>query len=225
VKESVDPSTLLRRGIEQLGIPDPDRAAALLGRYLDEIDRWNPRFGLVRHDGREDLVVRHVLDSLAAWPMVREAAGTGGAVLDVGSGAGFPGLPLAVALPECSFTLLERMARRASFLKTCALLLGLSRVRVVQGDLAEQAGEWDVVTFRAVAPLPKFLEDVRRSRVTWRSIIAYKGRKARTLEEIGDVRRSAARGIVVDLRPLRIPFLDEERCLAVITHGSGAELY
>jgi 16S rRNA G527 N7-methylase RsmG len=114
-------------------------------------------------------------------------------------------------------SLVERMARRASFLKTCAILLGLSRVKVAQCDLAAATGDFDVVTFRAVAPLPRFFEDIGKSGVRWRTIMAYKGREERAREEIQGVRRSAGAPFIAELHPLRTPFLDEERCLAVIS--------
>ena len=215
---SADPLALLNEGIRELGVPEPERAHAQLAAYIAELERWNPRFGLVKYAGREELVVKHLLDSLSAWSILRDAAPPGsGTVLDVGSGAGFPGIPLAVALPDLSFTLVERMARRASFLKTCAILLGLSRVKVAQCDLADATGDFDVVTFRAVAPLPRFIEDIGGSGVRWRTIMAYKGREERAREEIESVRRSAGTRFIAALRPLHTPFLDEERCLAVIS--------
>jgi len=215
---SADPLAMLNEGIQELGIPEHERVHAQLAAYIAELERWNPRFGLVKYTGREELVVKHVLDSLSAWSVLRDAAPPGtGTVLDVGSGAGLPGIPLAIALPGLSFTLMERMARRASFLKTCAILLGLPRVKVAQCDLADAAGDFDVVTFRALAPLPRFIEDIGGSGVRWRTIVAYKGREERAREEIESVRRAAGTRCIVALRPLRTPFLDEERCLAVIS--------
>ena len=217
---SADPSVLLLEGIRELGIPEPERVHGLLSEYIAELERWNPRFGMVKYAGTEELVVKHLLDSLSAWSAVRDAAPPGtGTVLDVGSGAGFPGIPLAVALPGLSFMLVERMARRASFLKTCAILLGLSRVKVIQCDLADMTGDFDVVTFRAVAPLPRFIEDIGRSGIRWRTIMAYKGRDERAREEIESVRRSAGTRFIAALRPLHTPFLNEERCLAVISEA------
>jgi 16S rRNA (guanine527-N7)-methyltransferase len=217
-----DPRALLREGLELLEVPEADRAAERLDGYMDELERWNPRFGLVKYADRRELVIKHVLDSLAGWTAVRDLAGRGSpregcAVLDVGSGAGFPGIPLAVALPDRSFTLLERMARRASFLETCVILLGLTRVRVLARDLAGVEGAFDVVTFRAVAPLSRFLRDLEGSGVSWRGVVAYKGRAERAHEEMEDVRRLGLAGGAVELRPVRTPFLDEERCLVVVT--------
>ena len=215
--ESLQPSALLARGLELLSIPGPVRVHAVLEKYLDELERWNPRFGLVKFSTRRDLVIKHVLDCLAGWQVVRDAVTSNpGSVLDVGSGAGFPGIPLAAALPAISFTLLERMARRVSFLKTCAVLLGLPLLRVVQSDLSAAEGSYDVVTFRAVAPFERFLGDIERSGIRWHTAIAYKGREDRAREELDEVRRSPH--VVGDARivPLVPPFLDEERCLIVV---------
>jgi 16S rRNA (guanine527-N7)-methyltransferase len=224
--ESLDPSTLLSRGLEMLSVPEPARVQALMEKYLDELERCNPRFGLVKFESRGELVIKHVLDSLAAWTVVRDAAAAGhGSVLDVGSGAGFPGIPLAAALPGVSFTLLDRMARRVSFLKTCAVLLGLPLLRVVQADYSAFEGDYDVVTLRAVAPFGRFLHYIDRSRVRWRTAIAYKGREERAREEVDDVRRSSHTGLDARIVPLLPPFLEEERCLIVAAKsGSGKSI-
>lgn len=216
MRAPADPAAALSEGLAQLGILPAEPAKALLEKYIAEVERWNPRFGLVKYDGRQELIVKHVLDSLSAWAALREAA-PGGSVLDVGSGAGFPGIPLAIVLPDASFTLLERMARRAAFLETCTILLGLSRVKVSQRDLSAMTGEFDVVTCRAVAPLGRLMEDIRRSTVRWRAIAAYKGKTGRAQEEIDELERLMPGLFKVELRPLHTPFLDEERCLAVLT--------
>jgi len=219
----VDPGALLRDGLEQLGVPDPAGVLDLMERYLDELERWNPRFGLVKASDRAELVVKHVLDSLSAWRAVRDAVVPGtGTVLDVGSGAGLPGIPLAAALPQVSFTLLERMARRVSFLRTCGVLLGLPLLRVVQSDLSDAEGDFDVITFRAVAPVDRFLSDLAVSRVRWRTIVAYKGREDRAREEIAAVGRSAPAGVRLSIETLRPPFLLEERCLLIVTRQEPA---
>ena len=218
MRGSANPSELLREGLALLAIPDPDRVRSLLDAFLVELERWNPRFGLVKHDGMEDLVVKHVLDSLSAWTAVRDAIGhPQGTVLDVGSGAGFPGIPLAIVLPDARVTLLERMTRRAAFLRTCGVLLGLSGVRVLACDLGEVSDSFDVVTFRAVAPLDRFLSDIERSGVGWRTIISYKGRQKRARQEIEDAARTRKGIYLMEVRPLSTPFLEEERCMIIVS--------
>jgi len=218
MRAAAGPSDLLREGLAQLAVPDPDRAFSLLEAFLAELERWNPRFGLVKHDGVEELVVKHVLDSLSAWVAVRDSlASPGGTVLDVGSGAGFPGIPLAVVLPGAGFTLLERMTRRAAFLRTCGVLLGLHELRVLACDLSEARDSFDVVTFRAVAPLDRFLSDIESSGVQWRTIISWKGRLGRARREIDEARRGREGLYSMEARPLSTPFLDEERCMILVS--------
>jgi 16S rRNA (guanine527-N7)-methyltransferase len=211
-----DPSALLLQGLGELAVPEPDRAARLLESYMDEIERWNPRFGLVSVKSREELLVRHVLDSIAGWAAVRNAAGSGGTVLDAGSGAGLPGIPLAVALPGLRFRLVERMARRCAFLRTCALLLPLPTVTVEESDTRGAAGECDVITFRAYAPLDRFVAESLTGGPAWKTLVAYKGRRDRVDPETDAALALLGPGSAAEVTPLRVPFLDEERCLVIL---------
>jgi 16S rRNA (guanine527-N7)-methyltransferase len=217
----------LRDGLDALGIRAG--AAELLERFLAELDRWNVKYGFVKATA-DELVAKHALDSIAgasvvarlcagAWPSTVPPAPC--RVLDVGSGAGFPGIPLAIALPDIGFTLLERSAKKCAFLENCRALLGLANVRVLQADLASVSGGveprpgggFDVVTFRAVAPLDRFLADLARSRIAWRWVASYKGRRDRIDAELSAL-GPAARG--AEVLPLPVPFVDEERHLVVI---------
>ena len=211
-------------GLAALGIREG--AGELLERYLGELERWNAKYGFVKATA-EELVTKHALDSIAGAPIVaRLCAGESAeaarpAVLDVGSGAGFPGIPLAIALPGIGFTLLERSAKKCAFLENCRALLGLANVRVLQADLVSASGgveprprgAYDVVTFRAVAPLDRFLADLARSQIAWRYVVSYKGRRDRIDEELSAL-GPAARG--AEVLPLPVPFVDEERHLVVI---------
>jgi 16S rRNA (guanine527-N7)-methyltransferase len=211
------------------GLRGLDETADLLERYLAELDRWNARFGFVKATP-DELVVKHVLDSIAGAAIVAGlcAEAAAGGVLDVGSGAGFPGIPLAIALPGVRFTLLERSGRKCAFLENCRALLGLANVTVQPADLSAATGVYDVITFRAVAPLDRFLADLARSKVAWRSIAAYKGRRDRIDAELTAL-GPAARG--AEVVRLAVPFVDEERHLVVLRSrrcgapaGSGSAL-
>jgi 16S rRNA (guanine527-N7)-methyltransferase len=209
---------MLAEGLRALCVPDAERVLGLMEGYLAEIGKWNPRHGLVKAAG-DELVVKHVLDSLAAWQPLAELA-PAGTVVDIGSGAGFPGIPLAAALPGAAFTLLERSGVRAAFLQNCVILLGLRNTRVVQADLAGASGAFDVATFRAFAPLDRFLADLSRSRLSCRVILAYKGRADRAREEVGRARAGGWTG-QAELVDVHVPFLEEERCLVIARPQSG----
>jgi 16S rRNA (guanine527-N7)-methyltransferase len=224
-----DADRLLYRGLEQLGRQDPraarlfngrlDGIAARLTGYIEEVERFNPAYGLVHVKDRRELVVRHILDSLAPLGLLlglleRRAAPP--LIADVGSGAGLPGIPLAIAtaidMPEARFTLIERMGRRAGFLRNTLAVLALKQVTVEEGPM-EQAppGRFDLAVFRAFRPLERpVLKSLLRLLREGGCLAAYKGRR----EAIEAEMRAA--GGTWDIFPCPPPFLEEERHLVVI---------
>ncbi|MBI3015309.1 MAG: 16S rRNA (guanine(527)-N(7))-methyltransferase RsmG [Candidatus Tectomicrobia bacterium] len=128
--------------------------------YLREIQRWNR---VVNLTGLRDEagIIRSLFAAAALWPLPQEEPG--GRFLDVGSGAGIPGIPLKILHPEGTWTLLERSRRKASFLKHMAALLGLPGLHVVGADLQELArdeswrGQFQVVVSRAALKLPRLV--------------------------------------------------------------------
>jgi 16S rRNA (guanine527-N7)-methyltransferase len=203
---------LLAKGIEEIGIADPGSCAAKLLAYAREIEEWNPRMGLVSSTGR-DLVVRHLLDSLAGAPELARVR-PGGLVVDVGSGAGLPGIPLAVAREDLAFLLLDRSSKRCTFLEHCVSLLGLRNTRVLRAEVRSLREQADAVVMRAVSPLTvEFLRSTGIVRLA-PLLIAYKGTLERARAEL-----EAVRGLYggAELIPLRVPFLEEERHLVIIT--------
>lgn len=136
----------------------PGQAAALaapLSRLAEELLRWNARINLTGYSDPRGVWVGLFLDSLALLPHLH-----GQSLLDIGSGAGFPGLVLALARPALAVTLLDGRAKRVSFQKQAARVLGLDNVRCIQGRAGEGAlaGEvFDTVTVKAVGSLSQSL--------------------------------------------------------------------
>ena len=221
----MDPT--LAEGLGCLGEGDPllgallnDRLEGLLNKYMEEIELFNPAYGLVGAGGRRELVIKHILDSLAPLGLIRrllEGAREGGAaaLADVGSGAGLPGIPLAIALPEHPVTLIERKGRRAAFLRNVQAVLALPNVTVEEGPM-EQAppGRFRVVAFRAFRPLDRgLLKGLFRLLDPRGALAAYKGRPAAVEAELGPLAADAGSWEVL---PVAVPFLEEERRLVVI---------
>ena len=160
VKPAADSRDLLVRGGAQLGLAmDPAGVERLLV-YLAELMKWSRRVNLVARDTPEAQVVEtHFLDSLTLLPFLDGAGEVH--LLDVGSGAGFPGLALACVRPDARFTLCEPRQKRVSFLRHVVRTLGLANVEVVaeriEAHLADWPGRFTHITSRAVAEPAAFL--------------------------------------------------------------------
>jgi 16S rRNA (guanine527-N7)-methyltransferase len=124
--------------------------------YLDELWEWNRRINLIGMDTRKRVLIELFLDSLMPAPFLPDR----GKMLDVGSGAGFPGLPLKIFLPDYDLHIVESNAKRVGFLRQAIRLLGLERALVVRGRIEESGSGlsttgYDVVTAKALAPLSR----------------------------------------------------------------------
>jgi 16S rRNA (guanine527-N7)-methyltransferase len=209
---------VMAEGLRRLGIDCPPARLEALERYRLELERWNQRYGFVKASGSE-LVVRHFLDSLAGLPVLARLSPRR-TVLDVGSGAGFPGLPLALFLEDSRVVLLERSARKAAFLNNMVLLLGLGNVRVLELELRSLRERYDLVTFRAWSPLARELPALRRLLAPGGTLAAYKGRRERIEEELREaglsVADAGAAPAQAEVVRLEVPFLEEERHLVLL---------
>jgi 16S rRNA (guanine527-N7)-methyltransferase len=199
----------LEEGLDRLGVHYETAQLELISLHLKEIERWNRRHNLVKARGRQ-LVVRHVLDSLAGLDPIR-AVKQRATIVDVGSGAGFPGIPLSIFLTDSLFFLLDRSAIRAAFLKNIVTLLGLKHVAVIEDDLGNVDRCFDVVTFRAFSPLQACWRGIARITRPGGTVAAYKGRPERFAREIESIKADS-----VTVLPLQVPGLDAARNLVII---------
>jgi 16S rRNA (guanine527-N7)-methyltransferase len=217
--------SLLEQGLDALGLLEVadngisrNDAVELLWNYIKEIELFNEAYGLVKVSSRKELIVKHILDSLAPLRLcVRffEDKVLGTTIADVGSGAGLPGIPLAICLPQAEFTLIERMGRRAGFLRNCIAVLGLANVRVEEVDLEKALhGRFDLAVFRAFRPLtPDILKGLTAILKPGGILAAWKGRLESVREETAAVENFMPGR--VETIPLTVPFLEEERHLVI----------
>jgi 16S rRNA (guanine527-N7)-methyltransferase len=204
--------------IEDVLAGQADTVLSRLNKYIEEIELFNAAYGLVGTMDRRELVIKHILDSLAPLGILRRLLRDAAAprhIADIGSGAGLPGIPLAIAFPEARFTLIERMRRRAGFLRNCLALLDLSNAEVEEQEMEKATpNRFSLIVFRAFRPLePAIVRGLFRLLAGGGVLAAYKGRKDRITEEM-----EAIRGLVPswEAYPLLTPFLEEERHLVIM---------
>ena len=150
--------TILREGFAQLGLAVPDNAPAQLRGYYEYLTERNQVMNLTAIEGEEDTARLHFLDCAA---LLRYVPLGGKTLLDVGSGAGFPGLVLKILVPDCKITLLDSLQKRVTFQQEVCERLGLEQIRCIAGrveELPDIRGRFDVVTSRAVARLNTLCE-------------------------------------------------------------------
>ena len=198
----------LRERAQQLGVAlDADMAERLL-RLLDELRLWNRAYNLTAIEEREAMVVTHLLDSLAAHVDL-----AGERIADVGTGAGFPGLPLAITNPQRQFTLIDATAKKVRFVAHAARTLGLNNVQAVQARAESMHPEqpFDTILARAVGSLAELAQLAQPLARPGTRLLAYKGRRPDA-----ELAALPAGWQIAGVRAVQIPGLDAERCLVTL---------
>jgi 16S rRNA (guanine527-N7)-methyltransferase len=202
-------ATALGAGLAQLPAADldADRRATLLA-YLDHLHRWNRTYNLTAIRSPHEMIVRHLFDSLSVLPWI-----VGRRLLDAGSGAGLPGIPLAVARPECDVTLLDSAGKKVRFLNHVTRELRLENVSPVQARLEtfESNTALDTIVTRAFASLATFAGAARHVAGAAR-LLAMKGRYPKA--ELGDLPSWVE---VHSVEKLAVPGLQEDRHLVIMS--------
>jgi 16S rRNA (guanine527-N7)-methyltransferase len=203
----------LGEGTAALGLSlDRSALAACIG-YLQELERWNRAYNLTAVRDIEAMVTRHLLDSLAVH---RYVAGT--RVADAGSGAGLPGVPLAIAAPQRRYTLIDAGAKKVRFLRHVVGRLALAQVEVVHSRLEDypaQAG-FDTVTARALAPLPRMLELTAHLCRPGGRMLVMQGRR-----QDDELRVLPAGWTVEAVERLCVPRLDAQRHVVILRRATA----
>lgn len=198
----------LAEGLARLGMSaTPGQTGALL-HFLALLHKWNRAFNLTALKDPADLVVRHILDSLTARPYL-----AGQAVLDVGAGAGLPGIPLAVFEPSRRFTLLDSSGKKIRFLRQVLLEIALPNVALVQARAESYRPEspFDTVVCRAFGTLAKFARCCGQLVAPGGRLVAMKGRYP-----AAELARLPSPWQASEVARTRVPFLDAERHIAVL---------
>jgi 16S rRNA (guanine527-N7)-methyltransferase len=203
--------TPLIEGARAMGVElDPQHVATLLA-HLDLVDEWGQRMNLTAIRERSQQVTKHVLDSLSVATWLR-----GRRIADVGSGAGFPGIPLAVARPELRVTLIESTGKKCRFLEHVRDTLSLGNVEVVQSraEAYKPPVRFDTVLARAVGPLGELVGNAGGLVAGGGRLLAMKGRYP-----TDELARKLNGWKVLAVHTLHVPGLDEERHLVELAHS------
>ena len=192
-------------GSERLGIRLPVGASRRLARYLTLLERWNRAYNLTAVRDLDAMVIRHLLDSLSILPWLQ-----GTRVLDVGSGAGLPGIPLAIAQPDCEFCLLDSNGKRTRFLMQVVAELQLINVSVVRSRVEDYPSVtlFDCVVSRAFATLADMVAGAGRLCAPNGRLLAMKG-----VFPDDELAHLPPGYTVVGVYPLHVPHLEAERHL------------
>ena len=200
----------LRKGAAALGVALDNEQASRLLSYLSLIEKWNRVYNLtaVRHPA--DMLAQHLLDSLSIiQPLVRHQGSGPFRLLDVGSGAGLPGVVIAIVLPQAQVTCVDTVGKKASFIQQVATELGLPNLRSEHARVEQLAPKQaEVVISRAFAALAEFVELTRPHLKVGGVWIAMKGKAP--ADELTALPPDVE---VLQIEPLQVPELAAERCL------------
>jgi 16S rRNA (guanine527-N7)-methyltransferase len=209
----VSPAERLVHDAALLGVTLAAADAARLLTLLDELERWNRSYNLTAIRSREEMITHHLLDSLS---ISADLAGV--RIADVGTGAGFPGLPLAIANPSRQFTLIDSSGKKVRFVAHAAHTLALGNVTALKAraEALRPQLPFDTVTARALAPLPELLAYLAPLCGPATRVLAMKGRWPR--EELDEL---PAPWRLTGSRTLMVPGLDAERCVLHLSMSIG----
>lgn len=204
----------LAEGIDALSLSAPADLLERLLRFLHLLQKWNRAYNLTAVREPAEMVRRHLLDSLSIAEDI-----SGSRVLDVGTGAGLPGIPLALLQPARRFTLLDSNGKKTRFLLQARAELELDNIEVVTARIERFRPEqsFDCIVSRAFASLDAIYRDCAPLLAPGGRLLAMKGAPAEA--ELATLQRP---GVQIELKPLRVPGLDEQRTLVTLQARTAA---
>lgn len=207
----------LREGLDALGLTLDDGQIAKLLDYLALIQKWSKVYNLTAVRDPAEMLTHHLLDSLAViQPLRRQTGAQPIRLLDVGAGAGLPGVVIAVCCPEIELDCVDTVAKKAAFVQQTAVALALPNLRGLHARVETLAGPYDVIVSRAFASLPDFVAwswGALADQGVW---MAMKGKQP--AKEIAAIPPSVA---VFHVEQLQVPGLDAERCIVWLRRRVG----
>jgi 16S rRNA (guanine527-N7)-methyltransferase len=202
------------------GIRLTDRQLASLIRFEQELLDWNARFNLTAIRDSEGIRTKHFLDSISCMLAMRDNPPA--RLIDIGTGAGFPGIPLKIILPNLRLTLVESVGKKADFCRHVIKTLGLDKVDILQaraeelGQMPSQREQYDWAVARAVASLPTLVEYLLPLVRVGGCMLAQKGESGPAEAQNAEQATCVLGGHLRQLKPVILPGVVEERYLVII---------
>jgi len=193
---------LLLSGVKELGLVVSEQQIDLLLQFVDLIEKWNKAYNLTAIRDRDEMLRLHILDSLAVQPFI-----SGKKIIDVGTGAGLPGIPLAILMPNVHFTLLDSNSKKTRFVQQAVLELHIKNVEVVHSRVEKlgRDGEYDAILSRAFASLDDIMSLTEYLLQPEGVLIAMKGQNPEA--ELIKMNRAYTVGFI------DLPGVEAERCV------------
>lgn len=204
---------LFDRALLKLNLKITEDQKKQFSLFFAEVKLFNPVYKLVKYEDDDELIIKHFMDSLAPYDVFDENFEKGDVVLDLGSGAGFPAIILAIIFPDVEFHLADRMKRRTDFLLNVVQRTGLKNVRIFNIEAEKLDKQYKYVTCRAFHPLFDIMASVDRILTEDGILFAYKAQSRYVEAEIALCRELP---FSFELVPVKVPYLDEQRCLCLV---------
>lgn len=203
----------MRHGLARLGLVLTDVQITQLLDYQELLQKWNRVYNLTAVREPRDMLTHHLLDSLAiVAPLRRQLQSRHGAdhprLLDVGAGAGLPGVVVAICCPDIQVTCVDAVAKKMAFVRQVQVALGLINLQALHARVETLPGFYDLVCSRAFASLADFVRGTRNLLAPAACWLAMKGQKP-----VDEMAALPAEVTVFHVEPLQVPELDAQRCI------------
>ena len=199
----------IQQGLDELPFPVSSDLSDALEDYLRLLERWNKTYNLTGIRSVERMVTHHLMDSLSIVPLI-----DGTHIADVGTGAGLPGIPLALHFPEKQFSLIDSNGKKVRFLTQAKIALGLDNVTIVQERMELVREQFDQVVCRALAPLDELAKSCAHLMASNGTLLAMKSGDHEALSVTAPLETKSQ-------TQLYVPMLNEDRVVVTLAHKTS----